>query len=140
VDLKKINEELCGKPCLPIKIFHSEAFFCYIYSNMVVYNAEQFWLRYKRLAGKDFPVTLKTKISPSTLSTWKNKGIYPRADSAYQIANTLNTTVEYLVTGERKINPAFSSSILEIVIAAEQLTEEDRNTLKYMANHLKERY
>jgi transcriptional regulator with XRE-family HTH domain len=107
---------------------------------MVVYNAEQFWSRYKSLAGKDFPVTLKAKISPSTLSTWKNKGIYPRADDAYQIANTLNTTVEYLVTGERMINPAFSSSILEIVIAAEQLTEEDRNALKYIADHLKERY
>jgi transcriptional regulator with XRE-family HTH domain len=103
---------------------------------MGIYNAEQFWLRYKELAGKDFPVTLRTKISPSTLSTWKNKKIYPRADDAYQIAKALNTTVEYLVAGEHIINPVFSSSVPKI--AAEQLTEEDMNILKYIADRLKE--
>jgi hypothetical protein len=51
----------------------------------------------------------------------------------------LNTTVEYLVTGERMLNQVFSPSALEIAAAAEQLTEEDRNILKYIADRLKEK-
>ena len=62
-------------------------------------NAEQFWLRYKSLAEKDLPITVKTGIHLSTLSTWRRKNIFPRADDALKIADALGTTVEYLVAG-----------------------------------------
>jgi hypothetical protein len=62
-------------------------------------KAEQFWLRYGKLVAKDLPVILKTRIPSSTLSTWKKKNIYPRADEAFKIASAIGTTVEYLVSG-----------------------------------------
>jgi len=63
-------------------------------------DAGLFWARYKKLVIKDLSVVMKTGIRFSTLSTWKSKKTYPRADDACKIAKTLNTTVEYLVTGE----------------------------------------
>jgi len=64
-------------------------------------NAEQFWLRYKSLAEKDLPITVKTGIHLSTLSTWRRKNIFPRADDALKIADALDTTVDYLVSGKK---------------------------------------
>lgn len=43
-------------------------------------------------------------ISRDTYNTWRKRGIYPRADQATAIARALNTTVEYLVTGEKPVN------------------------------------
>lgn len=39
-------------------------------------------------------------ISLNTLRGWISKDILPRADEAVRIAKALDTTVEYLVTGE----------------------------------------
>jgi transcriptional regulator with XRE-family HTH domain len=66
------------------------------------YGAEKFWERYGGLARKDLPVILRTKIKQSTLSTWRSKKKFPRADMAVKIAKSLDTTVEYLVTGEEE--------------------------------------
>ena len=63
-------------------------------------DATQFWHRYKELADKDLPIILRTGISQPTLSSWKSRGIFPRADQAYLIAEAIGTTVEYLVTGK----------------------------------------
>ena len=40
-------------------------------------------------------------ISLNTLRGWVSKNVLPRADEAVKIAKALNTTVEYLVTGEQ---------------------------------------
>ena len=64
------------------------------------FDAKQFWLRYDELAPRDFPVLLKTGIAQSTLSTWRTKSAFPRADEAYMIANALNVSLEYLITGQ----------------------------------------
>jgi transcriptional regulator with XRE-family HTH domain len=66
------------------------------------YDADKFWERYGSLAQKDLPVILRTKIKQSTLSTWRSKKKFPRADMAVKIAKSLDTTVEYLVTGEEE--------------------------------------
>lgn len=101
------------------------------------HNAKQFWLRYKESAVKDLTVNIRTKIPQSTLSTWKTKGIYPRADVAVEIASLLNTSVEYLVTGKIPANITCSPTALEIAIAADQLNEEGINFLKSFVSQLK---
>lgn len=42
----------------------------------------------------------KTGIPISTINTWFKTNRVPRVDHAYAIARALNTTVEYLLTGE----------------------------------------
>ena len=64
-------------------------------------NAVNFWKRYAELTEKDLPITIVTGIPQSTLSTWKNKNIFPRVDEAFKIAQVLKTTVEYLVSGNK---------------------------------------
>lgn len=40
------------------------------------------------------------KKSETTISGWRSTKVLPRADDAVKIASALNTTVEFLVTGE----------------------------------------
>ena len=44
----------------------------------------------------------KIKISYNTLQSWITKDRLPDAEQAVKIAEYLNTTVEYLVTGNQK--------------------------------------
>jgi len=107
-------------------------------------DADLFWVRYKELANKDLPVTIATGIHFSTLSTWKNKKLYPRADDACKIAEALNTTVEYLVTGKKSPYMVLSSAALEIALVIDKLTEEGLSLIKSMVesialNHTREK-
>jgi len=104
---------------------------------MGLYKAEDFWRRYKTLTDKDLPVILKTEIPYSTLSTWRKKYIFPRADDAYKIANSLNTTVEYMVTSTDTNNEVCSSEALEIAITTDKLDAEDIYILKTLIEKLK---
>lgn len=49
---------------------------------------------------KDSDVAKATTITPSTFSDWKKGKSTPNADKLVKIARFLDTTVEYLVTGE----------------------------------------
>ena len=40
-------------------------------------------------------------ISPQSFYDWKNRNTIPAADIAVKIAQYLNTTVEYLITGQK---------------------------------------
>ena len=93
-------------------------------------NASHFWLRYEQLTTKDLPVILETGISHSTLSSWKNRHTFPRANEALKIADALHTTVEYLVTGTEKSIASYPPAVLEIAAAAGQLSEESLAILK----------
>jgi transcriptional regulator with XRE-family HTH domain len=94
---------------------------------MSAYDPAQFWARFQTLSGKDLPVTIKTGINQSTLSTWRAKKIYPRAGDAVKIAETLQTTVEYLVTGSGKTLPPLDPAAVEIALAAGQLPDEGKH-------------
>jgi transcriptional regulator with XRE-family HTH domain len=113
---------------------------------MRVKDAGKFWSRYKRLTDKDFPVLLKTGILQPTLSSWKTKKIFPRADEAVAIAAALNTSVEFLVTGKEAQQTAFPHSIQDVAHTAGILNAEglqilaavaDSLALKYRANRKK---
>ena len=41
----------------------------------------------------------KIQLSPTVINSWKTRGSIPRADIACKTAEALNTTVEYLITG-----------------------------------------
>lgn len=41
----------------------------------------------------------KIQLSPTVINSWKTRGSIPRADIAVKTAEALNTTVEYLLTG-----------------------------------------
>jgi transcriptional regulator with XRE-family HTH domain len=104
------------------------------------YDPVHFWKRYKRLARKDLPVILKTNIRQSTLSTWKNGLTFPRADKAVQIAEALNTSVEYLVTGQEKTQSSCTAPALEIAIIADRIPAEGKGILLAVAKALEIQY
>jgi hypothetical protein len=93
------------------------------------YDPAEFWIRFQALSGKDLPIIIKTGIKQPTLSSWRVQKKYPRADDAVRIAEALETTVEYLVTGTDKILSPISSGALEIALTADQLSTQGLKTL-----------
>jgi transcriptional regulator with XRE-family HTH domain len=91
---------------------------------MADYNAELFWQRFKELSGKDLPIVIQTNIRQSTISMWRHRKNFPRADDAVKIAESLHTSVEYLVTG--RSNAPYSPRALEIAAAADKLDDEGK--------------
>jgi transcriptional regulator with XRE-family HTH domain len=104
------------------------------------YSAIEFWARYKDLTEKDLPVILKTNIGQSTISTWKTKGVFPRADKAVKIADTLGTSVEYLVTGRDKAYPDRSSEAQEIGVVVDRLSAEGKRIVLSVVKGLETQY
>jgi transcriptional regulator with XRE-family HTH domain len=90
------------------------------------YDAGMFWQRFKDFSGKDLPVILKTSIKQSTISMWRHRKNFPRADEAVRIAEALGISVEFLVTGRDKAYAPCSPAALEIAIAADKLDEEGK--------------
>jgi len=99
-------------------------------------DAAQFWLRYKKLAGKDFPVILSTDIKQSTLSTWRKRKLFPRADQAYLIAESIGATVEYLLTGENKNEIPYSKAMSDVLRIANELSDDGMTILLAVARCL----
>ena len=53
------------------------------------------------------------KISYNTLQSWINKDRLPNAEQAVMIAKTLNTSVEYLITGKSSNSPLRNRHIIK---------------------------
>jgi hypothetical protein len=90
------------------------------------YDAGMFWQRFKELSRKDLPVILKTSIKQSTISMWRHRKNFPRADEAVKIAETLHTTVEFLVTGRDIASSPCTADAMEIAVAADKLDAEGK--------------
>jgi transcriptional regulator with XRE-family HTH domain len=66
-------------------------------------DADTFWINVK----KEIKVQNTTAewvakhagVSINTFNGWNRNGVFPRADDAYRIAASLNTSIEYLLTG-----------------------------------------
>jgi transcriptional regulator with XRE-family HTH domain len=65
-------------------------------------------------------------IRNPSISDWKKEGTIPRADVAIKIAEYLNVSVEYLITGENSDN----SEIIESLRNHLKDIENDVNRLK----------
>jgi transcriptional regulator with XRE-family HTH domain len=103
-------------------------------------GAQAFWDRYGELAAKDLPVILRTQVKQSTLSTWKSKKKFPRADMAVKIARSLSTTVEYLVTGEGKEHPVCTPWAMAVALQVDQLNEAGKKIVFDVAKGLETQY
>ncbi|MBQ8969805.1 MAG: helix-turn-helix transcriptional regulator [Lachnospiraceae bacterium] len=70
--------------------------------------------RYCKLRDKnglrDADIAKELGFAKSTLSDWKRGKSRPNANNLYKIARLLNTTVEYLFTGESEENKAASEA------------------------------
>jgi hypothetical protein len=104
------------------------------------YNAEMFWKRYNTLTRKDLPVILKTKINQSTLSTWRIQKTFPRADQAVKIANSLETSVEFLVTGQEREHSTCSPEALEVAVQVDKLNNEGKKVALSVVKGLKTQF
>jgi hypothetical protein len=104
------------------------------------YDAGMFWRRFRELAKKDLPVIIKTKIKQSTISTWRHRKSFPRADESVKIARSLHTSVEYLVTGQDKTYTPCSPEALEIAAAADRLNNEGKRIALIVIKGLASQY
>jgi transcriptional regulator with XRE-family HTH domain len=107
---------------------------------MEEYDADMFWKRFKGLSKKDLPVILKSDIKQATISTWRRRKRFPRADEAVKIADILDTTVEYLVTGREKSYSTCTTEALEIAVAADRLNSEGKQIILKIIKGLESQY
>ena len=82
----------------------------------------------------------KTQISKGTFSSWKNRNTIPRADEAFLIANSLNVSVEYLLTGTDQPTEASNKAIHEITKTVPFFDDYDLQTLIATVRAMAERY
>lgn len=101
-----------------------------------------------------------TGIPTSTISAWNKNGTNPSADSIYSIAQFLNVSLEYLLTGEEKsinvintgdingnnvqgsnnvINSAVPAHVTELVDLIEELPLVQRAEAVLYLNELKKK-
>lgn len=76
-------------------------------------------------------------IRPQTISNWISQNSLPRVDTAIKIAQYLNTTVEYLVTGDNPPEWRPPARIAEIVSILETLPDESLAIVLKMVQGLK---
>lgn len=78
-----------------------------------------FWLRVKnKLDFQDSTqreLAQKINESYNTLQSWINRDRLPNAEQAVKIANALNTTVEFLVTGTLSNKKSDHSKTIELL-------------------------
>ncbi|WP_041866080.1 helix-turn-helix domain-containing protein [Sediminispirochaeta smaragdinae] len=84
-------------------------------------------------------VSNHSNISFETFRGWIARKRLPRVDDGVKIAQSLDTTVEYLVTGKNPDNWQPPRRYADIVAALEVLDDKDIETVKTLAVSLAER-
>jgi len=82
----------------------------------------------------------KTRIPKGTFSSWKNRGVVPRADEALLIAEALGVSMEYLLTGIDGPRGPSNRAAREIAEALPFLDSYDLQTLLATARAMASRY
>ena len=83
-----------------------------------------------------------TGIPATTIKSWI-KGSVPSAEAAYKVAQYLNVTVEWLITGKPESenkNLILSKSESELIEIFRKLDERDQQTLLTLAGSLEKQY
>lgn len=79
-------------------------------------------------------------ISEGTVRNWK-KGVMPAADTALKIAQYLDVSLEYLITGkEKETEKKIKKSDLEFLESFKKLPEPDREEIKAILKMKLQRY
>ncbi len=84
-----------------------------------------FFDRVKELAKKNTTLTLRAfieslELNYETYYSGKRRENLPRADEAFKIAQALNTTVEYLITGDLPNNSEQKAHIKRLLHEADE--------------------
>jgi transcriptional regulator with XRE-family HTH domain len=107
-------------------------------------DAERFWKMVKKEVERQHTsfewLYLKTGIPKGTFSSWKNRIIMPRAHEALRIAEALNVSIEYLLTGSDRAGKPSNSAVHEIVTTIPFFDETDLQTLLAAVRAMAERY
>ncbi|MGL4987424.1 MAG: helix-turn-helix domain-containing protein [Treponemataceae bacterium] len=82
----------------------------------------------------------KTKISKGTFSSWKSRNNVPTVDSAFKIAQALNVSLEYLLTGVDDIDYASNEALTEIATKLACFDTIDLLAVKNLTDTLYFRY
>ncbi|ADK81286.1 helix-turn-helix domain-containing protein [Sediminispirochaeta smaragdinae] len=102
-----------------------------------------FWERLKTLIKEQKTtqewVANKTGVSFGTFRKWMSRKTMPNADQAVEIAEVLDTTVEYLVTGKNPDNWQVPKRYADIVEDLEALDEKDLETVRALTSSLADR-
>lgn len=77
----------------------------------------------------------ETGISQPIISQWKARNSFPKCDDLYKIACCLNVTMEWLLTGEDKINN-LSGNETTILEYYRKLDEHDKKSMLLMMEAL----
>lgn len=92
-------------------------------------------------------LSVKTGIKESTISSYlKNEGAQPTAEKAVKIAEALNTSVEFLVTGFEKQTPDATFEIRnagkydEIIKTFEKLPADAQNPIARLVSELSKKF
>lgn len=89
-----------------------------------------FWLRvkakleYQGLTQRE--LAARIDVSYNTLQSWINRNRLPNAEQAVKVAATLNTSVEFLVTGRRSQNKSDHSRTVRLLEEALENLQKDR--------------
>lgn len=80
-------------------------------------------------------------IPTSTLQNWKNGKTMPAADTALKIAQYLDVSLEYLITGkEKETEKKIKKSDLDFLDSFKKLPEPDREEIKAILKMKLQRY
>ena len=94
-------------------------------------------IEYSGLLDKE--VAAKANISKRAIESYVGiQGCMPSADVAVRLAKILNTTVEYLVTGETTSPEPQNDEIKSIISKIKHLSEKDLFLVKAIVNRLEE--
>lgn len=101
----------------------------------------QFWrnvkdeLEYNLITQKE--LASKLDISYNTLQSWITKDRLPDAEQAVKIAQTLNTSVEYLVTGIHSNQKDIKPDIQFLIPKMNHLSDENIKLLSAIIEKIK---
>ena len=92
-------------------------------------------LKQKKLTQKELAEDLS--LRRPTLSEWKRNGAVPAADVCIRIADYLNVSVEWLVTGKEK---GLSSEERNLLRQWSYLTHQQKETIQTLLDKWEENY
>lgn len=78
-------------------------------------------------------------IAQNTISGWKRQGVLPRADIAVKIAEFLDVSVEYLVTGIERKAPNLRPQEKEILRELPNVADNDLGNVLILVKGLAEK-
>ena len=107
-------------------------------------NAEFFWKMVKKEVERQRTsfewLYRKTRIPKGTFSSWKNRNVIPRADEAIRIAQALEVSVEYLLTGTDQPQAPSNQAVREIAETVPFFDDYDLQTLLETVRAMTARY